>query len=101
MSDGNKIWGIVKTGSNQDGRVSQPITAPSGDQQEELLKKVYKQYNVDPTSLQYIEAHGMLIREVPLVQIRGIYMYKIILTEQIFRPISASRCYLQIQKEGT
>ncbi|XP_045209328.2 uncharacterized protein LOC123561167 [Mercenaria mercenaria] len=58
LKDGNKIWGILKTGSNQDGRVSQPITAPSGEQQEELLKKVYKQYGVNPTSLQYIEAHG-------------------------------------------
>ena len=37
----------------------QPITAPSGDQQEELLKKIYKQYEIDPTKLQYIECHGM------------------------------------------
>ncbi|KAL4229457.1 hypothetical protein ACF0H5_012495 [Mactra antiquata] len=58
LADGNKIWGIIKTGSNQDGRVAQPITAPSGEQQEELLSKVYSKYNVDPVKLQYIEAHG-------------------------------------------
>lgn len=36
----------------------QPITAPSGEQQQELLKKVYKQHGVVPASLQYIECHG-------------------------------------------
>ncbi|XP_045205432.2 phenolphthiocerol/phthiocerol polyketide synthase subunit C-like [Mercenaria mercenaria] len=58
LHDRNKIWGIIKTGSNQDGHTAQPITAPSGEQQEKLLKKVYSQYNLDPISLQYIEAHG-------------------------------------------
>lgn len=38
--------------------MAQPITAPSGDQQEKLLKRVYRQYSIDPTSLQYIECHG-------------------------------------------
>ncbi|XP_053400133.1 uncharacterized protein LOC123558598 isoform X2 [Mercenaria mercenaria] len=58
LHDRNKIWGIIKTGSNQDGHTAQPITAPSGEQQEKLMKKVYSQYKLDPTNLQYIEAHG-------------------------------------------
>lgn len=64
LEDGNKIWGILKTGSNQDGRVSQPITAPSGEQQEELLRKVYSKYNVNPTTLQYIETHGITFNQL-------------------------------------
>ncbi|XP_060602185.1 phthioceranic/hydroxyphthioceranic acid synthase-like [Ruditapes philippinarum] len=58
LRDKNNIWGIIKTGSNQDGHVAQPITAPSGQQQEALMRKIYSQYNIDPTCLQYIEAHG-------------------------------------------
>ena len=49
---------MIRTGTNQDGRMANPMTAPSGLQQEALLKKVYKQYDVDPGLVQYIEAHG-------------------------------------------
>ena len=48
------------TCTNQDGRVVQPITAPSTEQQEKLLEKTYRAHNVDPARIQYIEAHGML-----------------------------------------
>jgi len=53
-----KIWGVIKTGSNQDGSAAHPITAPSGDKQYALLEHVYTRHNVDPGSIQYIEAHG-------------------------------------------
>lgn len=56
-----KIWGVIKTGSNQDGAGAQPITAPSGDQQYALLEHVYKTNFIDPASIQYIEAHGMYV----------------------------------------
>ncbi|XP_053394019.1 uncharacterized protein LOC123525873 [Mercenaria mercenaria] len=58
LQDKNKIWGVVRTGINQDGRSVQPITTPSGEQHEELFKQVYSRYDVNPTDLQYIEAHG-------------------------------------------
>ncbi|XP_045160035.2 uncharacterized protein LOC123525230 isoform X2 [Mercenaria mercenaria] len=58
LQDKNKIWGVVRTGINQDGRSVQPITTPSGEQHEELFKQVYSRYEVNPTNLQYIEAHG-------------------------------------------
>jgi acyl transferase domain-containing protein len=60
LEDRNKIWGIVQTGTNQDGYMAQPITAPSAVQQEKLLHKLYSQYNVDPSTLQYFECHGNL-----------------------------------------
>ncbi|XP_045199576.2 uncharacterized protein LOC123553904 [Mercenaria mercenaria] len=58
VEDDNKIWGIIKTGTNQDGRMALPITAPSGEQQEKLLNKLYSQHMIDPSALQYIECHG-------------------------------------------
>lgn len=58
MEEDAKIWGVIKTGSNQDGAASHPITAPSGDQQMALLRHVYSIYDINPSTVQYIEAHG-------------------------------------------
>jgi len=54
----DNIWGVIKTGCNQDGRMAQPITAPSGIQQQKLLDHVYSSTQTDPSTIQYIEAHG-------------------------------------------
>ena len=58
IRDGNKIWATLKTDTNQDGHFAQPITAPSGKQQLELLERIYKKYKVNKDSIQVIEAHG-------------------------------------------
>ncbi|KAK6173394.1 hypothetical protein SNE40_016853 [Patella caerulea] len=58
VRDNDPIWGTIMTGSNQDGHTVTPMTAPSGSQQFQLLKKVYSRYNIDPDRLEYIEAHG-------------------------------------------
>lgn len=34
------------------------MTFPSGETQEQLLRSLYTAAGVDPTSLEYIEAHG-------------------------------------------
>ena len=59
VEDRNKIWATVRIGSNQDGCISKPMTAPSGHQQLKLLKRVYKTFQFEPADIQYIEAHGM------------------------------------------
>ena len=58
IKDGNKVWATVKVGSNQDGSTTNPMTAPSGDQQLELLEQVYAACSFSPCDIQYIEAHG-------------------------------------------
>ncbi|KAK3601938.1 hypothetical protein CHS0354_034573 [Potamilus streckersoni] len=55
---GDKIWGLLGTGVNQDGHMATPITAPSEQQQIALLHQVYKKYNVSKSTIQVIEAHG-------------------------------------------
>ncbi|XP_067852325.1 phthioceranic/hydroxyphthioceranic acid synthase-like [Heptranchias perlo] len=58
QKDHDQIWGvIVCTAVNQDGRSVTPITRPSQMQQEELLRNIYPR-NVDPSQIQYMEAHG-------------------------------------------
>ncbi|XP_060104280.1 uncharacterized protein LOC132578353 [Heteronotia binoei] len=54
----NKIWGTISISAvNQNGRSVTPITKPSQQEQENLLRSIYPSH-VDPSMLQYIEAHG-------------------------------------------
>ncbi|MEH2062923.1 MAG: SDR family NAD(P)-dependent oxidoreductase [Nostoc sp.] len=58
IRDKDPIYGVIQaSGANQDG-ASNGITAPSGLSQEELLTSVYRQYQINPESISYIEAHG-------------------------------------------
>ncbi|KAH3708557.1 hypothetical protein DPMN_068011 [Dreissena polymorpha] len=58
ISDGNKVWGLIKTGTNQDGQYAKPISAPSSEQQEKLIQDVLRKYNIDKNNITVIEAHG-------------------------------------------
>ncbi|KAK4825559.1 hypothetical protein QYF61_000147 [Mycteria americana] len=56
--DYSKIWGVINISAvNQNGRSITPITRPSQIEQEKLLRSIYGTH-VDPSVLQYIEAHG-------------------------------------------
>ncbi len=58
VRDNDPIYGVIQaSGANQDG-ASNGITAPSGLSQEELLTSVYRQYDINPETITYIEAHG-------------------------------------------
>ena len=69
LRDRDKVWATVGTATNQDGRTVTPMTAPSGEQQTELLRSVYKKHQVNVNKTDYIEAHGefesvRIVREV-------------------------------------
>ncbi|NWQ62859.1 AFT91 synthase, partial [Neopipo cinnamomea] len=56
--DYSKIWGVINISAvNQNGRSTTPITRPSPTEQEKLLRSIYES-RVDPSVVQYIEAHG-------------------------------------------
>ncbi|NXE13235.1 DEP5 synthase, partial [Lophotis ruficrista] len=56
--DYSKIWGVITISAvNQNGRSITPITKPSQIEQEKLLCSIYETH-VDPSVVQYIEAHG-------------------------------------------
>ncbi|WP_244884052.1 SDR family NAD(P)-dependent oxidoreductase [Paenibacillus graminis] len=58
VADKDVIYAVIKgSGINNDG-LSKGITAPNGEAQEELLKKVWKQAQVNPETIRYIETHG-------------------------------------------
>lgn len=60
IRDNDKIYATVVTGINQDGHTVTPMTAPSGKQQVELMRRVYKKHRIDAYKVDYIEAHGKI-----------------------------------------
>ncbi|XP_044723776.1 KR domain-containing protein [Hirsutella rhossiliensis] len=58
IRDGDMIRAVIRaTGSNQDGHTP-GLTQPSASAQEELIRKVYENENLDFESTRYVEAHG-------------------------------------------
>uniref|UniRef100_A0A0N4ZB91 Fatty acid synthase n=1 Tax=Parastrongyloides trichosuri TaxID=131310 RepID=A0A0N4ZB91_PARTI len=49
---------VVHAKSNTDGYKEQGITFPSGERQAALLEEVYREANVDPNTVTYVETHG-------------------------------------------
>ncbi|KAI6188362.1 Fatty acid synthase [Aphelenchoides besseyi] len=49
---------IVHAKSNTDGYKEQGITFPLGERQAVLLEEVYREANVDPNQVKYVETHG-------------------------------------------
>jgi acyl transferase domain-containing protein/NADPH:quinone reductase-like Zn-dependent oxidoreductase/NAD(P)-dependent dehydrogenase (short-subunit alcohol dehydrogenase family)/acyl carrier protein/SAM-dependent methyltransferase len=58
LKDGDHIYAVIRgSATNQDGR-SNGITAPSAKSQEALERQVYDHFNLHPSTIQLIEAHG-------------------------------------------
>lgn len=62
--DGDPIRAVIKaTRLNQDGR-TQGMTMPSGDAQRRNLDALYSRANLDPGSIQYVEAHVSIFQYI-------------------------------------
>ena len=58
IADGDPVLGVIlETGVNNDGRKT-GLTVPSHAAQAELLRDIYARAAVDPTEIDYLEAHG-------------------------------------------
>ena len=57
-ADGNRIWGVIRGSAlNQDG-ASQGLTVPNGAAQERVIQVTLKRAGVEPSDIDYLEAHG-------------------------------------------
>ncbi|MET4141391.1 SDR family NAD(P)-dependent oxidoreductase [Pedobacter sp. UYP1] len=57
-ADGDLIYGIIRgTAENHGGRAN-TLTSPNPNAQRDLLVKAYRNANIDPRDVSYIEAHG-------------------------------------------
>ena len=58
VADGNRIYAVVAgSGLNCDGKTN-GITVPSAEAQAALLRDVYARAGIDPSNIDYLEAHG-------------------------------------------
>ncbi|KAL6886030.1 putative polyketide synthase [Trichoderma evansii] len=59
IKDGDRIRAVIRNSAlNQDGRTPQGISVPSGEAQEELIRRAYAEVGLIPTETDYAEAHG-------------------------------------------
>jgi myxalamid-type polyketide synthase MxaB len=57
-ADGDAIYAVIRGSAvNQDGR-SNGLTAPNPQAQEAILREAYRQANISPGLVQYVEVHG-------------------------------------------
>ena len=57
-ADGDRIWGVIRGSAlNQDG-ASQGLTVPNGAAQERVIRAALERAGVEPSAIDYLEAHG-------------------------------------------
>ncbi|RCX07581.1 phosphopantetheine binding protein [Anaerobacterium chartisolvens] len=72
MEDGDNIYAVIRgSASNQDGS-SVGITAPNMAAQEEVILRAWKNADIDPQTVTYIETHGTGTRLGDPIEIGGI-----------------------------
>ncbi|MCW3072739.1 MAG: hypothetical protein JWO44_2629 [Bacteroidetes bacterium] len=73
LRDNDTIHAVIKgVAVNQDAQRSSSLTAPSSNAQAEVIKKAWKQANIDPVTISFIEAHGTATRLGDPIEIEGI-----------------------------
>ena len=58
IADGNQIYGVIKGSFVNSGGKTSGFTVPNPNAQAELIYNALKRSNIDPETINYIEAHG-------------------------------------------
>jgi len=58
QADGDHIYAIIKSTAENHGGQATSLTAPNPNAQTQLLIQAYKNADIDPSTISYIEAHG-------------------------------------------
>jgi len=73
IKDEDNIYAVIKGSAVvQDGARSNGLTAPSAEAQAECIRKAWRNANVMPQSISYIEAHGSATKLGDPIEINGI-----------------------------
>lgn len=73
IKDGDIIHAVVKgTATNQDAARSGSLAAPDSHAQSEVIRKAWKNANIDPATIGYIETHGSGTKLGDPIEIQGI-----------------------------
>jgi fatty acid synthase len=61
--DAKRVYAkVVHAKTNSDGYKNKGITYPSREMQTQLMEQFYEEIGIEPSSLDYLEAHGTGIR---------------------------------------
>jgi acyl transferase domain-containing protein len=58
QADGDHIYGLIRGSAENHGGRANSLTAPNPKAQAELIKAAYREAQIDPRTVSYIEAHG-------------------------------------------
>jgi acyl transferase domain-containing protein/acyl carrier protein len=58
ISDGDRIYGLIRGSGENHGGKANTLTSPNPNAQKDLLVKAYRQAGIDPRDVSFIEAHG-------------------------------------------
>jgi acyl transferase domain-containing protein len=73
LADGDHIHAVIRGGAvNQDGGLSNGLTAPSPQAQTTVILRAWQEAGVTPDALQYIEAHGTGTKLGDPIEIQGL-----------------------------
>ena len=73
LADGDHIHAVIRGGAvNQDGGLSNGLTAPSPQAQTAVILRAWQEADITPEALQYIEAHGTGTKLGDPIEIQGI-----------------------------
>ncbi|OKP97901.1 type I polyketide synthase [Paenibacillus sp. P46E] len=70
--DGDNIYAVIKGSAVNNDGASNGLTAPNAVAQEEVLLKAWEDAQVDPETIQYIEAHGTGTKLGDPIEIKGL-----------------------------
>lgn len=72
VHDRDNIYAVIKGSAVNNDGMSNGITAPNGEAQEDLLQKAWENAGIDPESISYIEMHGTGTKLGDPIEIKGI-----------------------------
>ena len=72
ISDGDRIWAVIKGSSVNHGGRSSGYTVPSADAQTSLISQALKRSNIDPRTITYVEAHAPGTALGDPIELRGL-----------------------------
>lgn len=95
IRDSDHIYGtIIGSGLNQDG-ASNGITAPNGEAQEELILDTYNKFQINPSDISYIEAHGTGTRLGDPIEVNALKRaYEKLTEDRNFCKIGSAKSYI-------
>lgn len=102
LEDNDNIYGIIKNSAVNHGGHANSLTAPNPNAQSELIEKVWKDADIDPSTINYIETHGTGTKIGDPIEINALKssFEKIYKNKNIFNEYTKKSCALGAVKSN-